>query len=58
MSIDTRITYIRVSAKMQDRSEAMRFKGERQVEAERRDSEEEAARMEAGRRAAGMKAER
>ena len=55
--IDTRIRYIRVSAKWKARVEEMRVKRNRQVKAERRAAEEEAARMEADRKAAAIKAE-
>ena len=46
---------IRVSVEQKSRAEAMRVERERQVEAERWASKEEAARMEAERRATAMK---
>ena len=42
ISIDTRIRYIRVSAKRQARAEAMRVERTKKVEAGQRASEEEA----------------
>ena len=49
ISTDTRIRYIRVSAKRQAREEAMRVESKRKVKAEQWVAEEEAARMEAER---------